>query len=246
MTSMYSRLRLKKRTSINSISVFHKEKEMADFRKWFFAFAVLSLMLGASTAYAQIPPGPGSVQCNVTPTNPTVVSVENISAQVGDIVLVCTGGNPTPANQTIPLINLTMSLNTNITSRLFTGNLAGYIDALMVIDDAFPTNPFVPPPATAAPLNGSPTGQRVCYSVTQGGGGSVPAGCNVFNGTFNPVTFLFAGNPYNQPGSSNIFVAHQTGAAQVSWEGVPIDAPGTAGARIIRLTNVRANACQSG
>jgi len=28
---------------------------MADFRKWLFAFAVLALMLGASTAYAQIP-----------------------------------------------------------------------------------------------------------------------------------------------------------------------------------------------
>jgi hypothetical protein len=235
---------LKKRTSINSISVFHKEKEMADFRKWFFAFAVLGLMLGASTAFAQgIPPGPNSIQCNFTPSNPTVVSVENISAQVGDVVLVCTGGQPTPANASIPLFNITLSLNTNITSRLFGGALAGYIDTLLVIDDAFPTAPF---PGTATPQVGSPIGQRVCYSATQGGNGSIPANCNIFNGTFNPVTFLFSGNPYNQPGSSNVFVAHQTGVAQVSWLGVPIDAPGTAGARIIRLTNVRANACLSG
>ncbi len=55
MTSVYSRLRLKKRTSINSISDFHKEKEMADFRKWLLAFAVVALLLGlgSSTAYAQ-------------------------------------------------------------------------------------------------------------------------------------------------------------------------------------------------
>ncbi len=66
---------------------------MADFRKWFFAFAVLALMLGASTAYAQIPGGSGSVICNLNPANPTIVSVENISALVGDYVLVCQGGN---------------------------------------------------------------------------------------------------------------------------------------------------------
>ncbi|HYL35124.1 MAG TPA: hypothetical protein VEV17_04340 [Bryobacteraceae bacterium] len=217
---------------------------MADFRKWFFAFAVLGLMLGASTAYAQgIPPGPSSIQCNFTPSNPTVVSVENEAALVGDVVLICTGGTPTPANQTIPLFNVTLSLNTNITSRLFVAPAGGYIDALLVIDDSFPTVPF---PANAQQQIGSPTGQRVCYSVTQGGAGSVPVNCNIFNGTFNTGTFLFAGNPYNQPGSSNIFVAHQTGVAQISWEGVPIDAPGTAGARIIRLTNIRANACQTG
>jgi hypothetical protein len=33
---------------------------------------------------------------------------------------------------------------------------------------------------------------------------------------------------------------------QVTWLGVPIDAPGTVGVRVVRLTNVRANACQLG
>ena len=40
------RLRLKKRTSINSIPRIHKEKEMADFRKWFYALAVVALLAG--------------------------------------------------------------------------------------------------------------------------------------------------------------------------------------------------------
>ena len=159
MTSNYSRLRLKKITSINSISVFHKEKEMADFRKWFFAFAVLALMLGASTAYAQIPGGSGSVICNLNPANPTVVSVENISALVGDYVLVCSGGTPTPVGQNIPQDNVTLTLNQNVTSRLLGG---GYIDALLTIDEPYPTEGLggTPNPPTAPQVVGSPTGQR--------------------------------------------------------------------------------------
>jgi len=228
---------------------------MADFRKWLFAFAVLALMLGASTAYAQIPGGGGSVVCGVTPANPTIVSQENISALVGDFVLICTGGTPTPTGSTIPQDDITLTLNQNITSRLLAG---GYIDALLTIDEPYPTaglggtpNPSVPAPQK---VNGSPTGQRVCFSVTTGlaGNQSSPPGCNVINGLFNPATFLFSGSPYdpagpNGAGAYNVFVAHATAnPGQVTWLGVPIDAPGTAGSRIIRMTNIRSNACGAG
>ena len=223
---------------------------MADFRKWFFAFAVLALMLGASTAYAQIPGGSGSVICNLNPANPTVVSVENISALVGDYVLVCSGGTPTPRGQNIPQDNVTLTLNQNITSRLLGG---GYIDALLTIDEPYPTGGLggTPNPATAPQVVGSPTGQRVCYSVT-GGPSSSPVNCNLIPGLWNPGTFLFSGNPYDPAGPNgalayNVFVAHATSnLGQVTWLGVPIDAPGTAGNRIIRMTNIRANACNAG
>ena len=227
---------------------------MADFRKWFFAFAVLALMLGAATVNAQvIPPGGGaaSVVCNLNPANPTIVSAENISALVGDYVLICNGGTPTPAGTPIPQDNVTLTLNVNVTSRLLG---SGYIDALLAIDEPYPTaalggtpNPSVPAPPKVI---GSPTGQRVCFSNTTGPG-STPTGCNVINGLFNPGTFLFTGNPYDPAGPNgaaayNIFVAH-TGinAGQVTWLGIPIDAPGTAGSRIIRMTNIRANACST-
>lgn len=224
---------------------------MADFRKWFFAFAVLALMLGAPTAYAQISGGSSSVVCNLNPANPTVVSVENISALVGDYVLVCSGGTPTPLGQTIPQDNVTLTLNQNVTSRLLAG---GYIDALLTIDEPYPsavTGGGAPNPPTASQVNGSPTGQRVCYSVT-GGPGSSPANCNVIPGLYNPHTFLFTGSPYDPSGPNgsaayNVFVAHATAnLGQVTWLGVPIDAPGTAGNRIIRMTNIRANACNAG
>jgi hypothetical protein len=230
---------------------------MADFRKWFFAFAVLALMLGASTVNAQvIPPtgGGASVVCNLNPANPSIVSAENISALVGDYVLICNGGTPTPAGTAIPQDNVTLTLNVNVTSRLLGG---GYIDALLAIDEPYPTaalggtpNPSVPAPPKVI---GSPTGQKVCFSVTSGavGNQSSPTGCNVINGLFNPATFLFSGNPYDPAGPNgssayNIFVAH-TGinAGQITWLGVPIDAPGTAGSRIIRMTNIRANACST-
>ena len=248
---------------------------MADFRKWFFAFAVLALMLGASTAYAQIPGGSGSIVCNLNPANPTVVSVENISALVGDYVLVCQGGTPTPIGQQIPQFNVTLTLNQNVTSRLLAG---GFIDVLLAIDEPFPTTGLggSPNPPNATQTIGSPTGQRVCYSVT-GGPQSTPANCNVNGGTFG--TFAgqgtqgqFSGNPYdpsnpnaaainaaaaarpvnsNPPAAGfnpyNIFVAHATSnLGQVTWLGVPIDAPGTAGRRVLRMTNIRANACNAG
>ncbi len=212
---------------------------MADFRKWFIAFAVLALMLGASTAYAQLPGGGSSINCTTTPSNPTIVRSEDETALMGDFVLSCVGGTPTPTGNQIPQFDITLTLNAQITSRLLG---SGYIDALLVVDEAFPLVPF---PANAQQAIGSPLGQKVCFSNT-GGTGSVPVNCNVFNGTFNPATFLFSGNPYNQASASNIFVAHTASTSQVTWLGVPIDAPGTAGTRVLRMTNVRANACLVG
>ncbi len=85
-----------------------------------------------------------------------------------------------------------------------------------------------------------------------GGPSSSPANCNLIPGLWNPGTFLFSGSPYDPSGPNgaaayNVFVAHATSnLGQVTWLGVPIDAPGTAGNRIIRMTNIRANACNAG
>ena len=45
---------------------------------------------------------------------------------------------------------------------------------------------------------------------------------------------------------TNVFQGRQTGPNTVVWLGVPIDPPGTTATRVIRLTNVRANANQLG
>ena len=54
------------------------------------------------------------------------------------------------------------------------------------------------------------------------------------------------GNYNGSTGHYNIFQGYQNGVNTIAWNGVPIDAPGTAGTRVIRITNVRANAFQLG
>ncbi len=44
----------------------------------------------------------------------------------------------------------------------------------------------------------------------------------------------------------NVFQGVQSNNSTIAWQGVPIDAPGTAGTRVIRITNIRANACLLG
>jgi hypothetical protein len=54
---------------------------------------------------------------------------------IGDIVLTCTGGIPTPAGGAVPAVNFTILLNTNVTSRLTNGL---FTEALLLIDEPNP------------------------------------------------------------------------------------------------------------
>jgi len=53
-------------------------------------------------------------------------------------------------------------------------------------------------------------------------------------------------SPSPYAGEANVFTGIQNAANSIIWLGVPIDAPGTAGERVIRITNVRVNAAQLG
>ena len=221
---------------------------MADFRKWLLAFAAVALLLSLSTsAFAANP-----FVCAANTGNSTIVRSEGITELVGDIVISCTGGTAALNGAQIPQSNITLSLNTNITSRLNIGGNSGFIDALLLIDEP---NPATPNPA-GVPLPSNPSNNTVtgapnptiqqsapCFSNTSGIGTS----CNNITGTAGTGT---GGDPYDpvaRPGvTANIFVARQAAANQVVWLGVPIDAPGTTGQRSIRITNIRANACQLG
>jgi hypothetical protein len=224
----------------------HKEKEMVDSRKWLIAFAMLALLVAfGSTANAQQPLIAPGFTCVANAGNPVIVRTEGITELVGDLLLQCTGGVPTPAGQRIPQTNVTATLNTNITSRLLG---SGFIDALLLIDDPYPVTPATNqnPPQTQIPTPaGAPT-QIMCRSNTLGPG-STPANCNAELGTFNGIAPGLPGaapSPYQT--QANVFVAQAAAVNQVTWLGVPIDAPGTNFVRTIRITNVRANACQLG
>jgi len=71
--------------------------------------------------------------------------------------------------------------------------------------------------------------------------------CTTLGGCTATGTGSGSGVNYGAEGSaSNIYQGRQSGANSIVWLGVPIDPPGTNATRIIRITNVRANANQLG
>ncbi len=190
---------------------------MADFRKCLLAFAVLALLSSfAVPANAQ---GTAALQCTFNAAVTPIVRAEGLAELVGDIVLNCTGGTPTQAGAPVPQANVTVFLNTNLTSRL-TAN--PFSEVLMLMDEPHsPANPGV----ALVPCDPGGTSLGICPIAGTGTGA----------GTYNGTT-----------GRPNVFQARQTGVNQVTFFGVPIDAPGTSGTRTIRITNVRSNANQLG
>jgi hypothetical protein len=209
---------------------------MADFRKWLLTFAVVALLLGmGNAANAQV-----AFSCVANADIPPVARVEGLTELVGDLTLNCTGGTPTLKGADIPLYNITILLNTNITSRLIdSGNLS---EATLMIDephaDGTNGNTPIPDQSVVLPTPGSPP-QILCGSAAFPGTGQ---------GNVCPEVGTFAGVPSPSPyaAQANVFSGRQNGPFSIRWLGVPIDAPGTAGTRLIRVTNVRASAFQLG
>ncbi len=90
---------------------------MVDFRKWLPALAAIALFAASgqkASAQQQFP----SLSCVSNAGATPLVRAEGLTELVGDVVLNCTGGTPTPAGSLVPLVNLQIFLNTNVTSRL--------------------------------------------------------------------------------------------------------------------------------
>ena len=128
----------------------------------------------------------------------------------------------TPASQTIPITNFQISLNTNITSRLLgAGNVS---EATLLIDEPNPPDSAAVPDSTVAPPRPSSPPQILCAP------GSSPCAETGTGGSPSPYQ--------TQP---NVFLAQQTASNTLSWS-IPFDAPGPDMSRLIRITNLRANA----
>ena len=225
---------------------------MADFRKWLLALAAVAVLLclGSSTAFAQ-----GAFTCNTNAGSPNIVRAEGVAELVGDLILNCTGGVPTRGGQFIPLSNVQVSLNTNITSRIISG-ATGASEALILVDEPFPASPnpssatpsptvlghpFATPPT--APSYGQALQQLACLANNNTNCRVISVGVGLGElGSYSGVTNNgFAPGPHY-----NVFQGVQSNNSTITWQGVPIDAPGTAGTRVIRITNIRANACLLG
>ncbi|MGH7967492.1 MAG: hypothetical protein ACREIC_02070, partial [Limisphaerales bacterium] len=139
---------------------------MADFRRLFYALAVVALLAGLTVPVsAQIAP----FQCIANAGVPPIIRGEGYTELVGDLTLNCTGGTPTPTGNLVPQVNFTILLNTNITSRLLAGGV--WSEALLIVDEPHSgSNPAVPLLNCGA--NGAsdsgPSGAGVCAITSNG------------------------------------------------------------------------------
>jgi hypothetical protein len=224
----------------DSIFKNHKEKEMADFRKWFIVLAMLSLFAGMAAAQTGTSAFVCSTVAQVTPT----LRSEGITELVGDIVLTCTGGNAVATGQPIPQANVIVSLTAPVTSRLQTGAATvttGASEALLLIDEpGAPIPPLVNNFGPAAPIS-------VCPSIT-GGCVEYAAEGALINPLSGSSTIAVAVNtPSGTTAGYNAFQGVVAGSNQVIFPGVPILPPATTGvSRVYRITNIRVNASGAG
>jgi len=237
---------------------------MADFRKWFYALAMVALIVGMTVpANAQ----GGVVTCTAS-TVPTLIRAQAYADLVGDYTLTCSGGTPTTPGSIVPSVNIQVFLSTNITSKLTNGSSSPFDEALLIIDEPnTPTNPTKPilncGNGANAPDNGV-SGPGVCQIIAPAAqvGGAFP-------GSPNPAaTYSGAPGAWDAVGGAdttcgtegapaagtygcgrpNVFQG-RTATPQASgisssivFAGVPFDPPGTLTTRFLRITNVRADA----
>jgi hypothetical protein len=221
----------------------HKEKEMVSFRRLILAMSVLALFVGLASAQVIVGGSVGSgsagaLSCTASVAVPPQLRAEGMTELIGDIVLSCTGGNPLAQNSVIPTANITVSLGTNVTSRLLgTGGSTNASEALLMIDEPG-TNPGGPAPAGFGP--NAP--QTVCSNPSQGAG---PGGCTEWVGAVGGLA-VASSSPTSTVAAPNVFQGLVQGN-QVIFNGIPILPPTTTGvARVFRITNVRANAAGLG
>lgn len=193
---------------------------MANLRKLLFALAVI--LVATFTASAQTTP---AFQCTANAAVPPTLRAEGLAELVGDLVLNCSGGTPTPLGVLVPRVNIQVFLNTNITSRLVADPAS---EALLLIDD--------PAPANQTPC----TSTSGCTQYGVGGTGLPYATAGLDGG--NPS----ATPPIAPTVTKNVYQARYAAANSLVWLGVPVDPPGTTVTRILRIKNVRANANQLG
>jgi hypothetical protein len=213
---------------------------------------LLAVSLLAVSPFASAGNAAAGVACVANAGVPPIVRVEGLSELVGDLVLYCTGGTPTPAGQVVPAVNLTILLSTNITSRVVT---PPFTETLLIVDEPYsavhPMRSLLNCGNTGASDSG-PSGPGVCSILGSGNSDAT------YDGTANAwgtqACDSLGGRPAPNSygcGRPNVFqgklgtVSDPSQNNAVTFFSVPFDAPGSA-PRILRITNLRGNAAVVG
>ena len=202
------------------------------------------LVLAPAFLLAQTRP----LECLAQSATPSV-RAEGAAELVGDLILTCTGGEPTPAGRLLPQVNIQIFTQPaiEITSReLASAEGGNFTEALLFLDE--------PAPAKQRPCGSprypysAPQGQAVIAGVC-GAHPGAPGSNGV--GTYDPDAPVpsVMGHPFSSlitPSRGNVYQARRAGRHSLIWQGVPFDPPGPRGSRILRITNVRVNASELG
>jgi len=226
-----------------------------NFRRWITALAVLALFAGLANAQIlSSTAGTGPFQCTASVAVPPVLRAEGLTELVGDIVLTCTGG-PTPVSGAlINTANVTVSFQTNVTSRLLSYNSVApsavtspnTSEALLLIDEPGSGLQVAPP----APLGTAPTGVGPQAAQTLCAVGGQPAsymgagtgGCPQYVWQIPGSDYVMSSSSTSLTAPANVYAGVAV-ANQVTFFGIPILPPTSTGvSRVYRITNVRINA----
>jgi hypothetical protein len=142
----------------------------------------LILAAVAATAYSQ------ALDCNVEATVIPTVRTEGEAEPVGEVLVVCNGGTPSASTP----INITLTLNTNITS-LTLGTGAVKSEALLLIDDP---SPDAVNTSNGFSYNGQVLGTPYVAAGATGSGNVYLAGQSA------PASVTWSGVPFVAPGPS--------------------------------------------
>jgi len=204
----------------------------------------------AGLAAAQGSGGQTQLTCSTNVTAIPQLRLEGYTENTGDITITCTGGPTTAVGATIPAVNITIFLNTAVTSRLLLTSTDNRSEALLLIDEPGSTTlgtplgagqPFGPQaPQLLCPFPSGPTTAGNCTEFVSSVVSTAAGGATVNVATNTPQGITATSNGYN------VFQGI-VNANSVTWFGVPVLAPGSTGiTRTFRFTNIRANATALG
>jgi hypothetical protein len=194
---------------------------MLDFCRYI-PITLLSTIFLAGTANAQVSGGGGApLVCSANSTSLPTLRSEGLTEAVGDIVIVCTGGFQLPPGQLSPQVNITVSLTSQVTSRLLNGSVSA---ALLLLDD--PNSGLASPvpgygPAEPFTFCGTPLPECAAWAQQVTGTDGNLYKVAVSGPAASAIPANAAPNVYQGVVMGN----------QVTFYGVPVLPPGTTGAR---------------
>ena len=224
---------------------------MADFRKLFYALAIVALFVGLTvSASAQ------SLNCtSITATN-QIIRTEGDAELVGDIVLACTqpvgSSYTTPPGTLVAGADITVSIpSTIITSKVINPGASTPIsEATLIVDDLKDQTTTNYPGSRKHMIcadTTNPGGLGVCqiYAKSSGPQDTYDGTTRAVNGSDCPVQFNGNVN-VNTCANPNIFAGQPNGTGALIFRGVPLDPPASNFTRYLRFTNIRVNAAATG